>query len=192
VRAKLARGHLKSSEKGRWTTTSQSVADYLAAKVAQKGKPAHPRSSSKSGDGAPPAPRREQGSGKLGGYYKQLLKDYFLAVALRRRMGHRSRTFSRMVLAGQVACLAAMVLAAFPAVRAALSVTTTPEQAAVETWLAENVGDYKILQWFPPQPGEGGLVVRARYRYLDQRKPIHTERSFLVQEGRVTGQIFSE
>src|SRR5688572_26359562 len=69
VRASIARGHLPASSKGHWTTTQEALAEYLARTTAAR----HYRPA-----GA------QRATGELRGYYRRLLKDYFLAVTLRR------------------------------------------------------------------------------------------------------------
>lgn len=173
VRAKIARGLLPGA-KGHWTTTSGGVADYLAAKV---GAPAARRKS------AGHAARRPADQKRLSTFYRDLLKDYFLAMALRRRSG-RTKTFDRAVLAGQIGTLVLGIAVLVAGYRAGLGLRVSAEQVAVVAWLDANVESYKIIEWFPPLPHDDGVLVRVRYKYFENRKPIDTDRRFLVRPGR--------
>jgi len=175
VRAKIARGLLPASAKGHWTTTSGGVADYLAANV---GRPPDPQAKS-TGRGA----QRPEADKNLSKFYRDLLKDYFLAVTLRRRSGGHTRTFDRAVLAGQIGTLLLGFALLGLGYRAGLRAAHSAEQVAVLSWLDGNVQSYKIVEWFPPVAFQDGAIIRVRYKYFENRKPIETDRRFLVRPG---------
>jgi hypothetical protein len=181
VRAKIARGHLRGSPRGHWTTTSGAVADYLAGQLAQRRGAAAPGAHNP----ALVRPTAQSGPRTLGGFYRQLLKDYLLALALRRSAPHRSARFRRAVLSGQVALLALAVLLALGGYRTAVSLAQPPERAAVERWLADNVGYVKVREWFEVEAGADETRVGVRYRYFVNRRPVDTQRVFVVQGNRV-------
>jgi len=167
VRDKLRRGTLRRSPRSPWSTTAWAVAEYLAARTS----PQHRR---------PGAPK------DLQGLYGGLLRDYFLALVLRRRAAGRSRLFQRTVVAGQVVVLAASLwLIATIALKTRSAMA--PERAAVQEWLEANIrGRYRIVEWFPPRPSDEGVTLRLRYQYFTPgRKGIVTDREFEVVEGRV-------
>ena len=174
VRAKIARGLLPASAKGHWTTTSGAVADYLAANVAR------PRTSRGAAGSAVQRPADKENFSK---FYRNLLKDYFLAVTLRRRSGSRTRTFDSAVLAGQIGALVLGAAVLVLGYRAGLRVRHSAEQVAVLAWLDGNLKTYKIIEWFPPAPHEEGAIIRIRFKYFENRKPIETDRRFLVRPG---------
>ena len=198
VRRLLVRGHLKPGAKGRWSTTAQSVAELLASKVAQRrdagrafaadgvARLQRDHSTAKNQPNGGPA---AGASGELSSLYGQLLRDYFLAVTLRRRVPRRSATFARAVLAGQIALLLA---AGGLFVFAGSKIFAPPpaEQSIVEKWLEENTGDFQIVEWFPAQSGgeDDFTQVRVRYKYFSGgRKGIVTDRVFSIEDGRVSG-----
>ena len=195
VRTKIQKGLLKRSDKGHWTTTPQAIAEYLAARAAHERdvqfaknhSPEEPRASR----GKQPriAAERPHGDREVSGLYRAMLRDYFLAVALRRRARNRSQAFERAVIAGQAAFLilaAGLFFWGYQQVFAAVA----PERAAVERWLAENTGEYQIVEWFPAHPSDEApdtTVQRVQYKYFSSsHKGIVTDRTFLIRDGQVT------
>jgi hypothetical protein len=186
VRAKIARGHLAPSPKGHWTTTSGSVADYLAARAAQRANDAVNPELALTGRTPKGGPQT------FSGFYRRLLKDYFLAVALRRRLPHRTRRFAQAVLAGQIGVLVLSAALAVGLYRQAMALTTPAEHLAIETWLETQVGPVKVQEWFPTQLVDGDSLVRVRYRYFVNRRPIDTDRVFAVGPDRSVREVHSD
>src|SRR5690606_35933167 len=115
--------------------------------------------------------------------YHGIWREYFLAVMLRRRGRHQSRTFQRAVLAGQVGLLSLLLgvflLTAMHLTRQTLSA----EQRAVQSWIADQTDAYAIKRWYPPVPdgAPDTLLLRVEYRYQSGSKRwVHTNRTFRV------------
>jgi hypothetical protein len=190
VRDKLACGALKGSLRGDGATTAKIVAEYLAgAALAHRCAGDRLGRSRRRGplmDG-PEQRSRAHATRQLSGLYRELLKDYFLAVLTRRKLAHRSRAFIQAVLAGQVALLGVIAVAFFVTYRAVF-LAPTPEQRAVAEWIAAEAGDFSVVEWFPPQPSDDadGIAVRIKYKYFEAgHKAIVTERVFLVHDNQV-------
>ncbi|MGE0608665.1 MAG: hypothetical protein AB7O62_16340 [Pirellulales bacterium] len=175
VRVKLVRGVLRASGNGRWTTTQQAVAEYLTGQAVGRAGPSRRAA----------AIRPSADNNALSGQYRRFLTDYFLALALRRRIAYRSHSFHRAALIGQILVVLAGMILVFQSYRAIVRVTTTPEQRAVLAWLDENVGRYQAVEWLPAAPAAQGALVRVRYKYFQNRKGIHTRREFIVRDGKV-------
>lgn len=176
VRAKLARGDLRASGKRRWTTTQEGIAEHLAAQAIGQTRARQ----------CAAAVRRSNGDNGLSSYYRELIKDYFFAVALRRRIAYRSRSFHRAAVSGQVLLLLAGLLLVFQCYNAVDRATTTPDQQAVLGWLDANVEKYKAVEWLPVVHVAEGVKVRVHYKYFENGKGIRTLRAFIVRDGRVT------
>lgn len=156
-----------------WTTTTRSVAEYMAAKTYRK-----QRSSA-----------RAHEKPELRTTYQHLLADYFRAVIFRKRAEGASRRFRRAVVAGQVGLLAALMAAVVLGVRPMVAFMPA-ERAAVVKWLDQNAPGSQVLRWFPPEdhPDGPGRVLRVQYRYQTSRgRTVHTDRRFVIREGRVIG-----
>lgn len=169
----------------KWVTTEKWLAEYLTAqsvlkqqqgqaveqaKAASQNEPAAAKSSSKSG-------------GELNDLYRGMLREYFLAVILRRRKSHYSKTFERAVFAGQVVALLLLVGLMLSGVQVARALTP-PEHRAILGWIDEQTDWYSITAWHPtePAPDGQGVVVRVQYAYTkDSSRPIETDRYFRVQ-----------
>jgi len=156
----------------RWTTTEAALADFMANSQLT-------RQATATGAGE-----------ELRPVYRGILRDYFLAVMLRRRLAGRSVAFRRAVVAGQaVVFLLLFGLAGGSALKIRSRVTSPPERQAVEAWIAERTDAYAVERWAPTQraPGSGGLLVEAAYRYRkDSPRWVHTQRRFLVAGQAVT------
>lgn len=200
VRQLLHSGVLQPSRRGRWTTTAESVAEYLtreSLRHAQRTPSADSVAEDAAAEGAwraaqralhrGPQQRAPRMSAEARELYGQWLRDYFLAVVLRRKAVGRSEAFQRAVIVGQVVFVALVLSACLAAVRAALA-PPPPGQEAVQRWLAEHTEAYRIETWFPAEPGtEGGLQVRVQYRYRQRGsgKFVWTDRLFQVVDDRV-------
>lgn len=189
VRARLKSGALKGTldNKGCWTTTSEQVARYLAeqsvyqeiAKRDAVSKTRRLRQMDQSGPGT----LDRAAARRLSSAYRDVLRDYFLALIMRRKMRDRSQWFQRCVLAGQAIIVLALFLRAATAFRASFGMAS-PERALVERWIAETAGSrYQIIRWYPVEASAdgAGVIVPVEYRYFRKGgKPIETDRRFLV------------
>ena len=179
----IARGLLEGTRKGHWATTADSVARYMATATLNRKSAGHNR--------------RMEGNARATGIesrtlrpvYRELLKDYFLAVIRRRDTKRRTKAFQHAVLVGQMAAVA-LIVAVFAFVWWTAGGTPPPsELAAVEAWLEENTDRYKIHDWFPPQQSSGGSsTIRVKYEYsANNPRRVQTDREFVVQDGKVVG-----
>lgn len=171
VRYKLARGVLKKSAEGGWTTTPEAVADYLS-QCSSKGMlstraPTHRR---------------------MFKVYQEILREYCLALVARRSISRRSRTFQVAVVLGQVACLLILSLACLPALRH--GTRQIPEEHAIVTrWISDHEGQFQVVKWFPVSSGDEVNVrhVRVQYRYaVNPNKQVTTDRLFVIRGTQVT------
>jgi hypothetical protein len=182
VRVMILRGVIRGSEDGRWTT-ADAVAEYLAVANLHQGAE---RSRRAAASGQPR--NRSPSQRAYRSAYRQVLKEYFLAVIRRRDRRRYSRSFQRAVLVGQLALLIGMVAAAGLIVCTVPKVPEPQELAVVRQWLEQNTDRHQIVRWHPPQPAaEGpGVSIRVVYEYAKvSPKTIRTDRIFLIQEGRI-------
>jgi len=160
-----------------WTTTATAIAQYMAE--VNLPDPAATANSQA-------APR---GSAELGDVYRDVLKDYFLAMIFRRGQRARSKLFGRAVAVGQVLTLLTIVAMTVSAISPLLA-AAPPEHTAIETWIGENTGRFDIVRYHPgnPTPEGQGEQIRVEYRYSNPGgKVVKTERVFTVVGGRVVG-----
>lgn len=171
VRYKLARGMLRSSSQGRWTTTPEAVAEYLSRRAGHQGI----------------SRRQASGQEPLFALYRKLLQDYCLAVLARRTTARRSGMFKALVIMGQVVCLLLIVGAVLAGHRHGFQ-DAAAEQAVVEQWIGDQGGDFQIVQWYPVEkvPGEDARRLRVKYKYMAaKRKSVLTDRTFVIRNGQV-------
>lgn len=115
------------------------------------------------------------------GVYRGIWRDYFLAVMLRKRIAHRSVSFHRAVLAGQVVVLLSIVVLVLGVSHS--FERTPPERIAIKRYLAAQTDSHFVERWFPSQAAESGegLLVEVEYRYTkESTRAIHTRRTFRV------------
>jgi hypothetical protein len=183
----IKRGVLEGTRKGHWATTTDAVARYLATATLNK----------KSGEHQKRQPgqsnRADMESRTLRPVYRDLLKDYFMAVIRQRDARRRSKSFQNAVLGGQILAVVLIITTMVLVWRSATGVITPPELTAVERWLEQNTKRYTIQQWFPPEPSAGGAKIRVKYEYLSAAsRRVQTDREFLVQDGNVVKVLGSE
>ncbi len=184
VRAMILRGVIQGSEDGRWTTTD-AVADFLAAANLRRETERNRRAAA-SGQ---PLPR--DGSPSQRDYrsaYREVLKEYFLAVIRRRDRRQYSRSFQRAVLVGQIALLIGMVAVGALVFYTVRKAPDPHELAAVRQWLEQNTDRHQIVQWYLPEPASDGqgLSIRVVYEYAKvSPKTIRTDRIFVIEGGQV-------
>lgn len=181
VRQALESGRLHgirpATSGGHWTTTVDDVAALMAAAAGSR--TAAQASSAGAARGAEPG---------LGSLYQELLKEYFLAVIMRRSRREGSVNFQRAVVAGQCVLLLTLVAVIVAGLRPRAG-EEAPYRAAVEAWLADQPDQtrHQILTWHPADPNDDGAAVRVVYRYyLPGGKAITTDRVFTIAGGRVT------
>lgn len=172
VRDKLARGTLRPSSKGDNTTTASAVAEYLARKAAL---------TAEAKKGVVPLRRGEP----VPGFYKDLLKDYFLAILLQRTARKRSQAFGYAVMALQAAFIV-LPIAIFVLTYRSASVAflKSAEQVAVESYLRANYDEFEIESL---RTQDEGAQVHAKFWYAKNgSKRITSERLFTLSDGKVT------
>ena len=189
-------GHVKQS----WQTTTGAVADLMARQAVKKKSrvsKARPRDAASSAQAAisSAAARPSQKADKeLRGAYSDAMRDYFLAVMLRRKIAGRGAAFQRSVLFGQLA----MVVLVFSVTTFAIWGAFKPEpphHVAVRNWIEQKHEKYTVLQWEPlrPSPSGDGQLLGVKFRYFGRRnRPIDTHRIFLLSGNRVVGQFSEE
>ncbi|MEX2138784.1 MAG: hypothetical protein WD894_05950 [Pirellulales bacterium] len=186
VLARIKGGVLKGTRGGKsgWTTTTESVAEYLARQsvyhqAARQDGPAR--------NGRQPPPLTsiptlpEEHSRTLRTAYGEMLKEYFLAVLLRRKRDHRSKLFQRCVVATQFALIVFVFWLGAATVRQGMAPIAS-ERRAVEKWIEENAGGrFQVIEWYASEPSAEGMIVPVEYRYYRKgAKPVETHRTFLV------------
>jgi hypothetical protein len=184
VRAMILRGVIQGSKDGRWTT-ADAVAEYLAAANLHRGAERNRRAAA-SGQSLPrdgsPSQREYRST------YRDVLKEYFLAVIRRRDRRQYSRSFQGAILAGQIALLIGLVTVGALVFHAVRKVPEPQELATVRQWLEQNTDRHQIVQWYAPEPvADGqGLSIRVVYEYAKvSPKTIRTDRVFVIEGGQV-------
>jgi hypothetical protein len=160
---KMRSGALKQSEQGGATTTVDALADYMARReLARNAKHQRQRQPDEQTplDGAVPVAH----------VYEGLLKNYFLAVLLRRKTSRDSKAFQRVVLATQLAILCCGLLAiGGVAVRLTQASRERPEQRAIAAWLAKHYADPKVTEVRPLADAAHAFRVQFNYRVNNRR-----------------------
>ncbi|MDX1947274.1 MAG: hypothetical protein SFU86_17870 [Pirellulaceae bacterium] len=173
---KIEAGTLPRGPRGGMTTTAEAFAEYMARREAAR-TGAHLRTPGAAGE---PVPVKH--AAKFNPFYRGVLKDYFLAVVLRRDMAHRSPVFQRLVLAGQAVLLVAIISLMITGAATAMRVRALPpEQQAVQTWLAGKYEGCEVTS-LRTQPDSRVL---ARFRYQVNGRVIQSELLLRVQAGQV-------
>lgn len=174
---KIEAGTLARGPRGGMTTTAEAVAEYMARREAAR-TGAHLRQPGAAAGGAVVVKH----AATFNPFYRGVLKDYFIAVVLRRKVANRSPVFHRLVLGGQVLLLAAIVgLMATGAATAIRIRTLPPEQQAAQSWLTAKYANCELVS-LRTQPDERVL---AKFRYKVNGRVIQSELLFRVQDGKV-------
>ena len=183
VERQLKSGKIKGirarKAKACWTTTTAAIAQYMAEVSLSE--------ATTSGSATPNA--RPRGTAELGDVYRDVLKDYFLAVIFRRGQRASSKRFRRAVAMGQVLTLLIIVSVTAASISPLLA-GSPAEHAVIENWIEENAGRFNIVRWHPSEPVANGqgLKVRVEYRYASPGgKLVTTERVFTITGDRVVG-----
>lgn len=192
----IQRGHLKHIEKwlvqdeldgqcvdGKWYTSRDAIARFLAR-----------RSLDDLGESADPTANvglytlpHYSAQGEMVGVYRQVLKDYFLAVLMRRQANRLGSYFNRAVLAGQIGIIAFVV----GTILFAVLTMTRPapvEHRAIEQWLAASYeeGFTLVAIGEPIEDSDSEQVYLVKYSYPSKnRGKISTEQYFVVRNGEV-------
>jgi hypothetical protein len=175
---KIEEGTLARGPRGGMTTTADAVAEYMARREAARTN-AHLRQPDADAVGT----MAVKHSAAFSPFYRHVLKDYFLAVVLRRKVANRSPVFHRLVLAGQVVLLAAMLGLFVTGAVATLRTGLLPEDhRAVQAWLQTKYTEVDVDR-FQTLPDS---TVRVHFRYKTNRRVIHSEGVFKVAGGRVS------
>jgi len=171
----IAQGELAGDSRG---TTAAAVADFIARSALDR---------RNSGSRAAAARRHSAAHAEeMHDLYRQTLKQYFLAVLLRRKVHHASKRFRRAVLAGQIGLLLASLLLILASFRTFFP-PLAPERAAVVEWLEANVEDYRLIKFHPTKYDENGNArVWVEYHYrTPQGRGVDTRRGFTIAGDRV-------
>jgi len=191
VYKRMKSGSLPVRDYGRapleWTTTEQALADYLASQMLKPRAALPPPEPIPRRAPATRSTRLDREATQLRSVYRGMWRDYFLAVMLRRRMGHRSLAFRRAVLAGQIVFLASFLGLLMAAIRITTE-PTLPERVAIERWIDECTDRHQVVRWHPTQIATDGRVmtVEVEYRYAkDSPRTITTRRTFRVVDSSV-------
>ena len=165
----IAKGELAGDSRG---TTAEAVAEFASRAALEKQQltDRHPRRQ-----------RTRRNSAQAREVYEESLKQYFLALFLRRKMHNVSKQFRRAVLVGQVGVLCAVALLVVLTVRSVVP-SVSPERAAAVTWLEQNTERFRIIKFHPTTHDESGQArLWVEYHYTTpQGRGIDTRRMFTV------------
>ena len=170
----IAMGELVGDTRG---TTADAVADFVSRTALHKQ------------DAAERDPRRQRpqrNSEEAREVYQETLKQYFLAVFLRRKMHNVSKVFRRAVLVGQVVVLCLIAIVFVTTVRIAFP-PMSPERVATLDWLEANTAKFRVIEFHPTTFDEDGSAqLWVEYHYTTpQGRGIDTRRMFTVAGGQV-------
>lgn len=194
---KIESGTLARSERGGLTTTLEAVADYMARREAGRGQAAkHATEIGRKAAGEPEkAPKKhllQTAAGQVNSVgaplsvvYRELMRDYFLAVLLRRKIKHRSQAFHRVASASQALLLVAvMALVAFASVRAIRSTIMPADHQAIHAWVHGRHADANIVKIVPLAEPAGAYRVEYTYAIRGKRT-IQTSMILSLEDRRV-------
>jgi hypothetical protein len=162
---KVARGVLKGNVKGKWVELD-SVLTFLAVRsehrrMEKSARPVRSQTAVSASKSAPlnesPSPIKsipKQEQKEFSQIYRQSVQDYFAAVFRRRYPPGATSFFLIAVWVGQIGVLLLPLIVIGYAY--ATAVAPPPEQAAIEQWLESELGDYKIVKWFPAESNSQG------------------------------------
>lgn len=177
----LEQGVLDGQRVGsKWYTSRDAIARFLARRTLDE-------FHDEDGDEQRHAALRYSAKGELITVYRQVLKDYFLAVLMRRRVSRIGRYWRQAVLVGQAA-LVVSVGGGVLCVSLLLMRPAPIEHRAIDQWLAETYqDDFNVEQISAPMENDDvGKVFLVKYRYSSKhRGQIHTEQYFVVRDGKV-------
>lgn len=173
IKTRIDRGALERGPRGGYTTTASAVADYMARHVAAATANEHKEA------------RRFKDGEAVPALYKDLLKDYFLAVLMQRTARRRTAAFNAAVIGFQVALILVPLVAFWLTYSSTVkAMIKPPQRVAAERWLDENFDDYEITQLQPLDEPAGAF--RLRFWYSQQgSKRIQSVRILEIDGDRV-------
>jgi hypothetical protein len=178
VIALMKSGEIERTSPQQWSTTVPAVAEYLTRMEAARLDPRDRPVREMTMEGAGPT------NASVTGFYRGLIRDYMLAVLLKRKVDSRSENFHRVVLVSQVLFLLVGLLVIGLAVSQALQRPwISPEQKIVQIWLDSKFTEVKIhsVTAHPTQPN----AVLAKYVYRDGGRLIESKMKFTLANGQV-------
>ena len=170
----IAAGELSGDSRG---TSLAAVADFVSRSSIQR---------QRAENGQAERSRQQREHEDTHKVYQESLKDYFLAVFLRRKRHRASKRFQRAVVGGQI--LVVFVIAVFVLFSMrALFPPQTPERKAAISWLEENTDRYRIIKFHPTtQDDTGRKRLWVEYHYTTpQGRGIDTRRLFTIEGNHV-------
>jgi len=197
LRAGALRPKQRAGSPLEWTTTPAALADFMASSVVQRAQRSEPldRSLLAHSEDVPIQPEGMPCSGaaandwpELSGVYREIWRDYFLAMLLRRRTDRYGTTFKRAVVLGQAVALLAIVSLFVTALTGMRALYVPSERAAILHMIDKTTDEFAVTQWHTavPAPQGDAELIRVEYRYRNGSKRwIHTDRTFLVTEDTV-------
>jgi hypothetical protein len=179
---------------GNWTTTPSALAEFLAQSAVQRTEALSRAAKTSSEDVENPGEDASQSEvrvaatiannwGELSGVYREIWRDYFLAMLLRRRTVRHGAKFQRAVVIGQAVALIAIVSMFVTAVLGMSALRAPAGNKAILRQIDAATDDYSITRWHAavPHPVGEGELVSVEYRYRKQsNRWIHTQRTFHV------------
>lgn len=162
---KIEAGTLPRSARGGATTTVDGVAEYLARR--ELARSAHGQQHRRSKEESATARASQRPAVHL---YRELLKDYFLSVLLRRPTSNRAGVFRVAVAGMQALILAGAIYVLWAAAAATLYTRPIPpqEQAAV-AWLKQQFEDVRVTSIDVREGAPSTVVATFSYRVNNRR-----------------------
>jgi hypothetical protein len=157
-----------------WTTTSAALADFLAHSAVQRCRAAASDL---------PATVTAREASKLSGVYREIWRDYFLAILMRQRADQHGATFRRAVVVGQVVALFTLVSVFLITLAGVRSFHTPAAQKLILRQIDASTDEFSVTRWHQavPAPEGEGQLVRIEYRYRkDSSRWVYTDRTFHV------------
>lgn len=197
-------GHLQAQKlagpPATWSTTALALAEYMASSTVHRSSMQRLKSadrdilpsSESANDGAEEQSALESASrgrsekqwGHLAGIYREIWRDYFFAMLLRRQAQQRGAAFQRAVLIGQISLLVLIVALFVVAGLGVRSFRTPAGHAAILRHIDKSSDEFSVMRWHKPVPAPAGAgeLFRVEYRYRKgSNRWIHTDRTFLLK-----------
>lgn len=165
---KIESGVLGQGPQGGATTTVEAVVEYLARRESARATTHLADRNRLKGSSAAKHVR-----GPVVHLYRQLLKDYFLAVLLRRRRSAHSSAFGWTVIGTQTLMLVLAIIVLGTLTTRGLKPRIIPfEERTVQVWLTKHFGDVEIksIKILDDQAS----TVRAVFSYRVNNRPIQS------------------
>jgi len=162
-----------------WTTTSAALADFLASSAVK-------RQGATSSELPATVTAREAAG--LSGVYREIWRDYFLAIMMRQRADQHGENFQRAVVIGQAVALFLLVSVFLVTLAGVRSFHTPAAEKLILRQIKQTTDEFSVTRWHQavPAPEGEGQLVRIEYRYRkNSNRWIHTDRTFHVTGERV-------